>query len=203
MFVPNGTTHQDAYLGGVHSPDGTEGTGTGDDDDKGATSITPLISLDELRDQKDQVQEEQDVKITDVEKDEEVRYNICLAYIGGEDALQCQICHAWVCNDCIEIDGDEMDESKFRCWMCADCTTPEPDVPEPQKPRKSISETVKEAAESYDAFAQRNLFEEYDLQEYVQEIPKVQCCSCSDWYDKALTDACSRCRHYMCWQCIT
>ena len=203
MFVPTGTTDQNAYLGGVHSPDGTEGTGTRDDNDKGVTSITPLTALDELKDQKDQVQEEQDVKITDVEKDEEVRCNICFAYIGGEDALQCQVWHAWVCNDCIEIDGDELDESKFRCWMCADRTTPEPDVPEPKKPRKSIKETVKEAAESYDDFAQRILSEEYDLQEYVQEIQKVQCCSCSDWHDKALTDKCSRCKHYMCWQCIT
>ena len=120
--------YQSAYLGGALSPDGTDettGTGTRDDKDKEVTSIAPLTALDELKDQEDQVQKEQDVKITDVEKEEAVRCNTCLVYIGGENALQCQVCYAWVCNDCIEIDGDEMDESKFRCWMCADCTTPD------------------------------------------------------------------------------
>ena len=130
MFVPTDASdvyaYQDAHLGGVLSPDGTdgtEGTGTKDDNDKEATSIT---------------------SITDVKKDEEVRCNICLAYIGdrkkGEDVLQCQVCQAWVCNDCIEIDGNELNESKFRCEKCTDYTTPEPDIPEPKKPRKTISE---------------------------------------------------------------
>ena len=86
MFVPTGTANQDAYLGGVHSPDGTEGTGTRDDNDKGVTSITSPTALDEFKDQKDQVQEQQDVKITDVEKDEEVECNTCLNYIGEEEA---------------------------------------------------------------------------------------------------------------------
>ena len=143
LFVPgegsadhafDACAYQNAYLGGELSPDGTDdttGTGTRDDKDKEVTSIAPLTVLDEPKDQKEQAQEEQDIKITDVEKDEEVRCNICLAYIGGQDALQCQVCHAWVCNDCIEIDGDEFNVSKFRWWMCADCTTPEPDVPEP------------------------------------------------------------------------
>ena len=150
--APDDCAYQDAYLGGVLSPEGTEGTG--DDTDKGATSIASLTALDEPKDQMEQ-EEGQDIKITDVEKDEEVRCNTCLAYIGGESALQCQVCYAWVCNDCIEIDGDELDESKFRCWMCADCTTPEPDVPEPKKPRRTMNEITKEAAEYIDDSAQR------------------------------------------------
>ena len=102
MFVPTGTTDQDAYLGGVHSPDGTEGTGG--DSEKGVTSINTYTALDNPKDQGDQAQGDQDEKIINVEKEEEVRCMTCTAFIGGENGLQCQICHSWVCDDCIEIE---------------------------------------------------------------------------------------------------
>ena len=63
----------------MHSPDGTDGTtgtGTRDDKDKEVTSIAPLTALDEIKDQEGQVQKEQDVKITDVEKEEAVHDDV-------------------------------------------------------------------------------------------------------------------------------
>ena len=91
MFIPTGTTDQDAYLGGVHSPDGTGG-----DSEEGVTSISTQKALDKLKDQGNQAQEDQDVKIIDVEKDEEVRCMNCMVCIGGENVLQCRVCHSWV-----------------------------------------------------------------------------------------------------------
>ena len=119
----------------MHSQDEVKGT-IGGREEKVASSVQE--TQDGAKRQDDDVLDLR-YKITD----NEVRCMSCLVLVTGDDALQCTACGSWVCDDCIETDGDEFDESKFLCNICREISSPEPD-PEPKKPRKAAVEAIVE-----------------------------------------------------------
>ena len=183
LFTPSRDANEvlKAYLGGGAQPRRNE--------------ERPVITTEQSKFFSEEKYQDGDNNITDVEKEEDVRCMGCLRFIEGQDALQCQECHHWVCNDCIEIDGDDIDETKFRCFMCEQSSSPEPD-PEPKKPRliHAAMTTIQEQVNT------NNITEPG---EHIKEQPGVLCCTCADIVNITFTDSCSRCPDYMCWDCIT
>ena len=57
----------------------------------------------------------------------------CLAYMTNKHGLLCTLCEVWVCNRCIEIDGVDLDASKFLCSICSEISGDEPAL----NPKKS------------------------------------------------------------------